>query len=300
MNNIVKIVEYYVNHNNADDSVVAYIKNKLDNCNIEDLIIIQIELLFTDPGDKLVSGLVNYITNKINNFLSNISLCNLASTISLLELKKREIKFENEELEAKNKIIFDDISKKDILKYIIENETEDECLSRIINLTQDNLFFIDKNKNEIKSIDIWLNNLKNSYKIQVNSCDIKELLECYIEELEIFDRDEYINNYINIVLNKLDNFIMNSNLLDSITNIMPILDKLYKETYKSNNNIFQILDYYIDLLDINIKKQINNLEYEEKLLLREKIMFISKDILSNATEEDDFKALVMNSYIKYL
>ena len=42
MNNIVKIIEYYINHNNADDSVVQYIKDKLDDCTVEDLIIIQI------------------------------------------------------------------------------------------------------------------------------------------------------------------------------------------------------------------------------------------------------------------
>ena len=300
MNNIVKIVEYYVNHNNADDSVVQYIKNKIDNCSIEDLIIIQIELLFTDPSDKLVSGLVNYITNKINAFLSDISLSDLASTISLLEVRKKDVERNNEKLDINNKVIFNDISSRDILKHKESNETEDECLARLISFTQDNIFYIDRNKSEIKSIDIWLNNLINSYTRRVNNCDIKELLECYVQELEMFDRDVYINSYINIVSSKIDNFIMKSNLLNAITNIMPELDKLYKETYNSDNNIFKILDYYIDLLDINIKKKINNLEYEERVLLKEKITFISKDILSNATEEDDFKALVMNSYLKYL
>ena len=61
MNNIVSMVNYYLVHKNADDSIIYYLKNKLDNTKIDDLIIIQIELLFTDPSDKLVSELVNYI-----------------------------------------------------------------------------------------------------------------------------------------------------------------------------------------------------------------------------------------------
>lgn len=300
MNNIVKIVEYYVNHNNADDSVVQYIKEKLDNCTIEDLIIIQIELLFTDPSDNLVSGLVNYITNKINEILSEMKLSDLANTISLLEVRKKEIELQNNKLDIENKNIFEDISNKDLEKHKENNEFDDTCVARLVNKTQDNLFYIDRNKNEMKSVDIWLNNLINSYNRQINNSDIKELLECYIEELDIFDRDEFINNYINIVSSKIDNIIMKTNLLDAITNVMPELDKLYKESYKTNDNIFKILDYYIDLLDINIKKKINNLEYEEKIILKEKINLISKDILSNETEEDDFKALVMNSYLKYL
>ena len=300
MNNIVKMIEYYVNHNNADDSVVQYIKNKIDDCNIEDLIIIQIELLFTDPSDKLVSGLVNFITTKINKILSYISLSELASTISSLEVIKKEISIKNKQIQNTNNIIFKDIANKNINKYIEDFETEDECIARIISLTQDNIFLIDMNKNEIKSIDIWLNNLINSYTRKINSCDIKELLTCYIEELDLFDKDEFINNYINIVSSRLDNIIMEDNLLNSITNIMPELDKLYKENYEANNNLYKILDYYIDLLDINIKKQINKLIYEEKLLLKEKINIISKEILSKQKEEDDIKAKVMNSNIKYL
>ena len=300
MNNIVKIIEYYVNHNNADDSVVQYIKDKLDNCEINDLIIIQIELLFTDPSDKLVSGLVNYITNKINEVLSKISLCELASVISLLEIRKKEIDLENNRLDRHNKSIFSDINARQLDKYIEKDETNDLCVARLISLTQDNIFIIDSNKNKMKSIDIWLNNLINSYTRQVNCCDIKELLECYIDELELFNRDEFINNYINVVLSKIDGIIMRSNLLNAITNVMPELDRLYKETYETDNGIFQLLDYYIDLLDINIKKQINNLEYEEKLLLRDKILLISNNILENNNPDDDFKALIINSYLKYL
>ena len=52
MNNIVNMVKYYLLHKNADDSIVLYLKQKIDKSNIEDLIIIQIELLYTDPTDK--------------------------------------------------------------------------------------------------------------------------------------------------------------------------------------------------------------------------------------------------------
>lgn len=300
MNNIVKMVEYYVDHNNADDSVVEYIKSKLDKCDISDLIIIQIELLFTNPSDKLVSGLVNYITNQINRILSCIELSELASVISFLEVRKKELNLKNQDLILVNEEIFKNISSRNLVDYIEENETSHECVARLINTTQDNIFYIDNNKNEIKSIDIWLNNLINSYTRQVNSCNIKELLECYMDELDLFDRDEFVNNYINIVATRIDNLIMRGNLLESITSVMPELDKLYKETYEEDNDLYRLLDYYIDLLDINIKKQINNLEYEEKIILKEKINIISKSILSNATEEDDFKALVMNSYLKFL
>ena len=88
MNNVINMVNYYVEHKNADDSVVEYIKNKLESSDLTELIIIQIELLYTDPSDKLVSGLVNFITDKINNILTNINLYNLAITIN--HLKREE------------------------------------------------------------------------------------------------------------------------------------------------------------------------------------------------------------------
>ena len=44
------MVNYYVEHKNADDSVVEYIKNKLESSDLTELIIIQIELLYTDPS----------------------------------------------------------------------------------------------------------------------------------------------------------------------------------------------------------------------------------------------------------
>ena len=81
MNNIVNMVNYYLLHKNADDSVIEYLKEKINKSNIDELIIIQIELLYTDPGDKLVSGLVNFINSKINDILNNISLDELSESI---------------------------------------------------------------------------------------------------------------------------------------------------------------------------------------------------------------------------
>ena len=93
MNNVINMVNYYVEHKNADDSVVEYIKNKLESSDLTELIIIQIELLYTDPSDKLVSGLVNFITDKINNILTNINLYDLAITIN--HLKRENINLNN-------------------------------------------------------------------------------------------------------------------------------------------------------------------------------------------------------------
>ena len=67
MNNIINMVNYYLVHKNADDSIIEYIKNKLNNSNLEELILIQIELLYTDPSDKLVNNLVNYSRNNRHN-----------------------------------------------------------------------------------------------------------------------------------------------------------------------------------------------------------------------------------------
>ena len=85
MNNVVEMVKYYLLHKNADDNIVNYLKNKIDDSKIENLIIIQIELLYTDPTDKLVETLVNYINKKINDILINISLTELTSLICTLK-----------------------------------------------------------------------------------------------------------------------------------------------------------------------------------------------------------------------
>lgn len=300
MNNIVNMVNYYILHKNADDSVISYIKNKIDNSKIEDLIVIQIELLYTDPSDKLVSELVSYTNNKINKILKEINLFDLASLISILHYKKRTLEYEIKELEKKNDIIFLKIKNKDFKDDIELNETENECAAKLIDSTQDNLFIINRKKSEIRSIGIWLNNLDSSYNKKVNKEDINELLECYINELSLINRDDFINSYISKVANKIDNILLNNNLLDTITNIMPELDKIYKENSKEKNKIYKLLDYYIDLVDTNIKKKINNLDYEEKLIIKEKINLICKEILENENPDDDFKVQVIKSYIRYL
>ena len=66
-----------------------------------------------------------------------------------------------------------------------------------------------------------------------------------------------------------------------------------------NNGVYKLLDYYIDIIDDKIKHKINQLEYEEKLLLKEKINLICKDIIENDNPDDDFKVLVINSYLRY-
>ena len=191
MNNVINMVNYYVEHKNADDSVVEYIKNKLESSDLTELIIIQIELLYTDPSDKLVSGLVNFITDKINNILTNINLYDLAITIN--HLKRENINLNNviNELTEINNSIFNKIKSKNLDDSLIENETIDECVARLINVTQDNTFRINKFKSEINSINIWLNNLDNSYKKRIDNSDIRELLECYTKELVMIDRNDF-------------------------------------------------------------------------------------------------------------
>ena len=54
---------------------------------------------------------------------------------------------------------------------------------------------------------------------------------------------------------------------------------------------FDLLDKY----DV-----VSNLEYEERLLLREKLETICYDILHNDIDSDDFKVQVINNYFKYL
>ena len=81
---------------------------------------------------------------------------------------------------------------------------------------------------------------------------------------------------------------------------MPELDTLYKNNSDSKNEIYKLLDYYIDMAENKIKETINNMYYEEKLILKEKLNIISKEILENDNPNDDFKVLVINSYIRYL
>lgn len=300
MNNIVNMVNYYLIHKNADDSVVSYIKNKLNNTNIEDLIIIQIELLYTDPSDKLVSGLLNYINNRVNEILKNISLYELTNLISSLKDKVKSLENEINKLEIKNKEIFEMIKTKDLNSDNKFDNEDSVIASNLINDTQNNEFLINRKKSEINSLGIWLNNLEKSFDKKENTIDLEELLNSYIEQLSIINRDEYINKYIFKTYNKIDAILLNSNLLDTIVNIIPELDRLYNNNSSNKNELYKLLDYYIDLVDLNVKQRINKLDYEEKILLKEKINLIIYDVLNNSNPDDDFKVLIINNYIKYL
>lgn len=300
MNNIVNMVNYYLIHKNADDSVVEYIKNKLNNSELVDLIIIQIELLYTDPTDKLVSNLVGFITNKINNSLKEIDLYGLASLISILNHKVVSLKEIIANLENKNKEIFATIKTKDLNSDGEFNDEDSKVAGDLINQTQDNSFVISKTKSEINSINIWLINLENSFNKKINNVELEELLSSYIKELTLLNRDDFINKYINKTSNKIEEFILNTNLLDTITNVLPELDRIYNNNSNNKNEVYKLLDYYIDLVEFNIKKKINELGYEERLLLKEKINIICREILDNNNPFDDFKVQVINNYMKYL
>lgn len=300
MNNIVNMVSYYLIHKNADDSVIEYIKNKLDNTDLVDLIIIQIELLYTDPSDKLVSNLVSFINNKINRELSDIDLYELASLISILKHKSDELEKNIEELELKNKSIFETIKTKD-LNLDGEFNNEDSLVAAdMINESQNNTFIINRNKSEIKSINIWLLNLENSFNKKISNSSIEDLLNSYIKELTLLNRDDFINKYINKTSKRIEDYILNSNLLFTITNVLPEIDRIYNENTNNKNEVYKLLDYYIDLVESNIKYKINKLDYEERLLLRDKINIICKEILENNNPDDDFKVQVINNYITYL
>jgi len=300
MNNIVNMVNYYILHKNADDSVIEYIKSKIDKSKVDELIIIQIELLYTDPADKLVSQLVSYSNNKINEILSNISLNELINLITLLKSKIDEKQELIKELENNNDNKFKTIKEKDLNK---DNKFDNEdsiIASNYINEIENNNFVINKNKSEINSILIWLKNLENSLNKKINNSDLKELIEAYAITLKLINRDNFINEYLNVLSRKIEDYILNSNVLNIITNIMPELDELYKNTFNEQNELYKLLDYYIDKVDLNIKTSINNMYYEEKLLLKEKINIICKEILDNDNPNDDFKVQVISSYLRYL
>lgn len=300
MNNIVNMVNYYILHKNADDSVIEYLKEKIYKSNIDELIIIQIELLYTDPGDKLVSNLVGYINNKINDILNNISLDELITLISNLKSNVSE-RIENiNKLEEYNDSTFKTIKTKD-LNNDNKFDNEDSLIaSNYINNIENNYFQINKIKSEINSIEIWLKNLESSLNKKINSSDLKELIDSYANSLKLINTDDYINDYINKLSRQIEKYILNSNILNIITNIMPELDSLYKNTYNDKNDLYKLLDYYIDVVDEKIKCGINNMLYEEKLILKDKINLICKEILENDNPNDDFKVQVISSYLRYL
>lgn len=300
MNNIVDMVKYYLVHKNADDSIVSYLKDKLNQTKINDLIIIQIELLYTDPTDKLVTNLVSYINNKINIMLSDIKLFQLVNLICELKYNIEKNKEKILRLESENKNAFDKIKTKDLNNDNIFDEKDNIIAAELINQTQNNIFLINKLNSENNSINIWLKNLENSFNKMINNSNLECLLENYISLLALINRDDNINNYISFVANTIDKKIFKNNLIESIVNIIPELDRLYNLNSNKKNKLYKLLDYYIDVLDSDIKNSISNLEYEERLLLREKLETICYDILHNDIDSDDFKVQVINSYFKYL
>ena len=296
MNNIVNMVSYYLIHKNADDSVVEYLKSKIDNSNVEDLIIIQIELLYTDPTDKLVSNLVNYINNKINDILININLKDLISLISILKNKIEDKNNENKLLDKKNKEIFEKIKTKDLNKDNEFNDEDSKIASELIEESKNNEYIINRNKSEINSINIWLINLENSLNKKIDTISIEDLFYSYIEELTMINRDDFINSYINKTSNKIEDILLKSDLLETI----PELNRIYNNNSKDRNELYKLLDYYIDLVDGDIKRKISKLGYEEKLVLKDKINVICFEILHNESKDDDFKVMIIKSYLKYL
>ena len=256
--------------------------------------------MYTDPSDRLVSGLLNYINNRVNEILKNISLYELTNLISSLKDKVKSLENEINKLEIKNKKIFEMIKTKDLNNDNKFDNEDSVIASNLINDTQNNEFLINRKKSEINSLGIWLNNLEKSFDKKENTIDLEELLNSYIEQLSIINRDEYINKYIFKTYNKIDAILLNSNLLDTIVNIIPELDRLYNNNSSNKNELYKLLDYYIDLVDLNVKQRINKLDYEEKILLKEKINLIIYDVLNNSNPDDDFKVLIINNYIKYL
>ena len=300
MNSVVNMVNYYILHKNADDSVIEYIKNKIDKSNIDELIVIQIELLYTDPSDKLVSNLVHFINDKINNILGDISLFELINLITLLKDKVDNKLDTINKLEKHNKNNFNKIKEKDLNKDNIFDDKDSKIASTLINEVENNNFIINRTKSEINSIKIWLTNLENSFNKKLYNSELNELIESYASILIFINRDNFINGYINILSKRIEEYVLNNNVLNTITNIMPDLDILYKNTYNSKNEVYKLLDYYIDVVDNKIKSSINKMYYEEKLILKEKINLICKEILENDNPLDDFKVQVISSYLRYL
>lgn len=300
MNSIVKMVDYYLTHKNADRSVIEYLKTKLDKSDIEELIVIQIELLFTDPSDQLVSELVFFTTNKINSILNNIDLYNLSNLISSLNQRKTSLINNIEEKENMNKTLFDKIKNRDFLEEERLSCNDNEIAAKYINIAEDNNFDITKYKSEIKSIDIWLTNLENTFNKILNSTEVNTLLECYVKLLPLMNRNDYINKYIINLSNKIDSILLDNNVINTIVNIIPSLINLYKENSKEKNELYKLLDYYITIVENSTKDKIKVMSYEERLILKEKLKILCDEFASNDKVEDDYKIPIIEEYIRYL
>ena len=300
MNNVTNMVNYYILHKNADDSIISYIKNKIDESSLVDIIIIQIELLYTDPADKLVSNLVNYINNIINNRIINLTLDELIDLISTLKNKVDIITKNNDKLKKENEVSFDLIKTKDLNKDNVFDDKDSLMAGNMIEKVKTNEFVINQNNSKINSINIWLNNLENNFNNKINTINISELIEGYSNALLLINKDSFINGYINKMSTKIDQMLLNNSLIATITDVMPELNVLYNNNYKNNNKVSKLLDYYIDLVDESIKSRIYKLDYNEKEVLKDKINAICYGILHNDTTSDDFKVLIIKNYFKYL
>ena len=162
-----------------------------------------------------------------------------------------------------------------------------------------NEMYLKNNDSIVKSINIWINNIDNNIVKMLNG-NLDDLIISYIKMLEYINNSDYINEYINLCSNKIDNILLKSNILNTITDVIPVLHKIYDENYLKDKKLSKLLDYYIDLVDSNIKRRLSKLDYIEKLVLKDKINAISYGILHNNTKSDDFKVMIINNYLKYI
>ncbi len=298
--NIVNMVDYYLVHKNADNSVIEYLKGKLDNSSIEELIIVQIELLYKSLSDKLVTDLVYFITLKVNEILKDMSLYDLANLICSLEVRKSDLENDIKEKNSINDDLFIKINKKDFSEEETADSDDNEIASKYINIIQNNNFNISEIKSKIKSIDIWIKNLDKNYNSKLDSKDLKDLLDSYVKMLPLMNRNDHINKYIISLSTKIDTSIINNNVIDMIININPVLFLMYKENSNEKKELYKLLDYYLSIVELTIKNNINQMLYEERIMLKEKLEVICKELATNDREDDDYKIPIIESYIKYL
>ena len=85
-----------------------------------------------------------------------------------------------------------------------------------------------------------------------------------------------------------------------IININPVLFLMYKENSNEKKELYKLLDYYLSIVELTIKNNINQMLYEERIMLKEKLEVICKELATNDREDDDYKIPIIESYIKYL
>ena len=287
MDNILNMVNYYKKRNNIDDSIVNYLIDIIGKLSPYELIILEIELLYIEEKNKLVNILVNNVNNKLNYILKDINLGDLVILTDKLHKKVNEIEINNESINLQ-----DLVNDKNV---VFDIKLIDKIIHNNINAELNR----NKNNNLIKSINIWLANLDNSINKKLNG-SLEELINGYLSIVEYINNSEYINKYLTICSSKIDKIIYNSNTLDIIINVIPVLNKMYSDNYNKDKKMIKLLDYYIDSVDSNIKKRLFKLDYTEKLVLKDKINTICYGILNNNSKDDDFKVMIINNYLIYL